>query len=806
MLRNYFIVAFRNLWRNKVFSAINIFGLTLGIATCLLIVVFVQHELSYDRYNDKANRIARVTFHAKLAGGELKESNVMPPVAQTFKSEFPEVQEATRIRRFGEVTFIAGDKTFKEDGFAYVDSNFFSVFTLPLVLGSQNNPLPNPNSVVVTTEFAQRYFGNENPIGKILQVRDDKTVFTVSGVINPVPENSHFHFNIFASMAGLPEAHQPNWLSSNFYTYLLLQPGTDLKRLEAKLPGVMEKYMGPQFQQAMGMSISDYNKKGNQVSFALQPLTDIHLHSDYTGDLEPYGDIHYVYIFSVVAIFMLVIACINFMNLSTAGASKRSREVGIRKVLGSGKPQLIMQFLVESMIITFSALLLSLVLVYEALPWLSNLAGHNLTLSLRNNSWVIPSLVLFGIITGILAGSYPAFYLSSFNPVVVLKGLFSPGKKSIRLRSALVVFQFFISISLITGTMIVFKQLSFIQHKKLGYEKERVLIVQNTGALGKNENAFRDVLLKDPRISSLSISGYLPAGGSYNNNFFVHPDNQSAELMKTLNYEVDENYLTTMGMELASGRNFSKTFGTDSSAMLINETAARVFGWGDKALGHTITHKENNGVEKTFHVVGIVKDFHFRSLHELITPLLMTLGNNSGTMIVKTKTKDIAPLIAHLQNEWAAFKPDAAFSWSFLDDRFSTMYRAENNISVILGIFSGLTIFVACLGLFGLTIFSNEQRRKEIGVRKVLGANVSGLVALLSKDFLKLVCIAFVASAPIAWWVMNKWLQDFAYRINIGAWLFVAAAGLAILITVVTVGVQAVKAALANPVRSLRSE
>ncbi len=807
MIKNYLKIAWRNLKNKKAFTAINICGLAIGIATCLIIMLFVQNELGYDRYNKNAERIVRVSFQGSVQGEKMNESTVMPPVAQTLKAEFPEVQAATRIRDYGTPRLIYGDKSFKEDALAFVDSNFFQVFTLPLINGDAKTALLQPNTVVITKALSRKYFGNDNPIGKIISFKDGKNAACkVTGVIEKVPVNSHFHFELFASIASLPEAREPTWMSSNFYTYLLLNEGADYKKLEAKLPQVVEKYIGPELYAKMGVTFSDFKKKGNDLSFHLQPLTDIHLRSDFSNDLSQPGDIRYVYIFGAIALFMMLIACINFMNLSTAGASKRSREVGIRKVLGSMQWELVKQFLLESVLITAFALILAVVFMYMALPVFNNLTGQNLSLHFADHPLLIPGLLLFGLIIGILAGSYPAFYLSSFKPVRVLKGRFTSGKGSIGLRSGLVVFQFFISIVLIVSTTVVYKQLAYIQNKKLGYDKEQVMILPDTWMLGKNEDIFRQRLISDSRVASVSSSGYLPAGPSNNNNFFVYRGDNSAQMVKTLRYDVDENYIPTLGIDILTGRNFSKDFTNDSSGAILNEAAAKALGWSSKAPGNMVSTNNNEGKKISYNVIGIVKDFHFRSLHERISPLVMVLSPTSGTMVVKLKTKDVAGLTAMLKKRWSDYGAEEPLAYSFLDERFNATYEAEQKTGKILGIFAGLTIFVACLGLFGLATFTAEQRTKEIGIRKVLGASVSGVVALISKDFLKLVCIAFLIASPIAWYIMNKWLQDFAYRINISAWVFVIAILLAVMITIITVSFQAIKAALANPVKSLRTE
>ncbi|HEY6900930.1 MAG TPA: ABC transporter permease [Puia sp.] len=805
MLLNHLKIALRSLLRNKVHAFINVFGLALGLATCLQILLFVQHELSYDRYNKKADRIVRVVFRGRTQGGEMKEANVMPPVAATLRKEYPEVLEATRLRNYGRQRVTYGNLTLREDNLAFVDSNFFEIFTLPLLKGNAKTVLSLPSSVVITKSVAKKYFGETDPIGKVLEFKDGHASLTVTGLIDDVPETSHFHFGLFGALSALPESRSDSWMVSNFYTYLLLPEGYDPQKLEAKLPQTLEKYVSPQMQKAMGLSFAQFKEKGNSIALGLQPLTDIHLHSDLTLDLEAPGDIRYVYIFGAVAVFMLLIACINFMNLSTAGASKRSREVGIRKVLGSRKAELIRQFLTESFLLTALAMVLALGLVALSLPFFNQLTGLQLRLDPGTSPWLIPGLLLLSLVTGLLAGSYPAFFLSTFKPVLVLKNRIAGSRSSASLRSVLVVFQFFISICLIIGTTIVYQQLSYIQHKKLGYDRDQVVVIQENYWLGNNVNQFRRELKQDPRVLSTSASSYLPAGISDNNNFFVYPDDQSARLVKTLRYEVDNHYLGTLGMELATGRNFSDNYGTDSTAAILNEAAVKAMGWEKSPIGHTLSRLDE-GKKQTWHVVGVVKDFHFRSLHESISPVVMVLGKDYATTIVKIHTKDIAGVLTSMKQKWNGLKAEAPFSYSFLDDRFNNTYKTEQNTGRLLGIFAGLTIFVACLGLFGLATFTAEQRTREIGIRKVLGANVTGLLLLLSTDFIKLVLLAFLLAAPVAWMVMNKWLQDFAYRINIHWDVFLYSAILTFIITIITISLRAVRAATANPVKNLRSE
>ena len=804
MFRNYFKTAIRNLWRNKTFSAINITGLAVGIATCFIIMQFVQDELSYDRFNDKADRIVRVVFQASINGGKISESNVMPPVAQALKNDYPEVEEATRLRQYGTSKVTYKEKSFKDDAFAFVDPNFFNVFTLPLLKGDSKSALLQPNTVVITKDVAGKYFGNEEPIGKTLLVNNGKDPFTVTGVIDNIPANSHFHFDMFGSMTGLAEAKEQSWMQSNFFTYLLLKEGYDYKRLEAKMPALVEKYMGPQILQAMGMSLSQFRTKGNELGFALQPLTDIHLHSNTTSEFEPGGDVKYVYIFGAIAIFMLMIACINFINLSTASASKRAREVGVRKVIGSGKIDLIKQFLLESVLLTLVALVVSFVLVELALPVFNDLSGKHLTIG--SDIRPLAAFVLLGVVVGILAGIYPAFYISSFNPIAVLKGKFSGGKKSTGLRSGLVVFQFFISVSLIVSTIVVYQQMKFIQNKKLGYNKEQVLVIPNSYALGKNESNYKEQLLKDPRIVNVTVSTYKPAGPSYSNNALAYPDGKENQIMRTVEYRIDEQYIPTLGIQMAAGRNFSKEFVTDSSAMLINETAAKAFGWTNNAIGQRIIRQNSDrGKNFAYTVIGVVKDFNFKSLHEPVTPLLMVLQPEWG-LIIKAKTADMKGLLSSMKQQWDGFNTDEPFTYTFMDDLYNKTYSAEQKTGRILNIFAVITILIACLGLFGLATYMAEQRTKEIGIRKVLGASVSQVTNMLSKDFLRLVLAGCVIAFPLSYWAMYKWLQDFAYRVNI-SWMVFAIAGIAaLLVALLTVSFQAIKAAIANPIKSLRTE
>jgi putative ABC transport system permease protein len=803
MFKNYFKTAWRNITRNKLFSAINILGLSLGIALCLTIMLYVQDELSYDKFNKNADNIVRVVFHANLNGGKIDESVAMAPVAQTMKKDFPEVQDAVRLLGLGTQKVIYQDKIFKDDRFVLADPQFFSMFTIAFVEGDSKTALLHPGTVVITKSTAEKYFGKENAIGKTLAINDNTNKYNVTGVIEDIPANSHFHFDMFGTMIGFQQANSDSWLGGSFHTYLLLKSGTDLKKMEARLPAMVEKYMGPQIQQQMGLSLQQFRTKGNSLGFALQPLKDIHLNSNTTTEFEPGGNATYIYIFGGVAIFMLIVACINFINLSTAGASKRAKEVGVRKVAGSGKFQLISQFLSESMLISLFALLIAFVFMQLAFPAFNNISGKQLSFGIKAGL----ACIGLGLLVGMVAGTYPAFYLSSFRPIAVLKGKLTSNHKSFGLRSGLVVFQFFISVVLIIGTIVVYQQMKYIQTKDLGFRKEQLITIPNSYALGNNQLAYKQQMMRDPRIVNATMSYYKPAGPSNYNNALAFPQGNNNNVVDGVDFHVDENYIPVFGMKLVSGRNFSRDFASDSSAIILNETAASALGWNSlNAINKTVIRQNSDkGNNYPFHVIGVIKNFNFKSLHEAISPLYMTLQPEGG-LIFKIRVTDIANLLATMKKQWDSFHPEEPFTYAFMDDLFNQTYAAEQKTGTILNIFSVLTIFVACLGLFGLATYTAEQRTREIGIRKVLGASMPQITEMLSKDFLKLVSIASLIAFPIAWWAMNKWLQGFAYRVSIGWWVFAIAGMMALLIALVTVSWQAIKAAMANPVRSLRSE
>ena len=809
MLKNYLKIAWRNLAKNKVFSFINIAGLAIGLACFTLIALYVVDELSYDRYHEKANRIYRVDSDIKFGGTEQNLAVCSDPMGATLKKDFPQVEQYVRIYTSdGPKRIKKGDVFITEQDVMNADSTLFDVFTLPVVAGDPNTALDEPNTVVISESMAQKYFGTKDVIGKMLETSENtSTLYKVTAVIKDMPHNSHFIADFIFSMDNV-DYKWGNFLSHNFQTYIVLQKGTDPKKFADNFSGVIDKYIMPQAKQFMDIkSISDFEKAGNKLAYSLMPLTDIHLRSDKKAELGPNGSIQYVYIFSAVAIFILLIACINFMNLSTARSANRAKEVGIRKVLGTDKGKLIRQFLAESTFTAVLSLLISLLIAWLVLPYFNDISGKTLSLSQVLTNSFLPFFLLLPIIVGLLAGSYPAFFLSSFQPIAVLKGKLSTGAKRSNLRSGLVVFQFATSILLIIGTIVVYNQLNYIRNKKLGFNRDQVLIINNTGMLREKGNAFMNDMLKMKGVANGTFSGYLPvSASSRNDNSFSKEAVMNSENGFNMQvWIIDESYINTLGMEMLKGRNFSKEFISDSSGILINESTATLLGYDDP-VGKKVYANNGDGTSITYNILGVVKNFNYESLRQRIGPLSFVYGRSRWSASFKVSTTDMAGLLKDVEKEWKSLVPSTPFSYRFLDNAFNNMYSTERRIGKVALSFSILAIFIACLGLFGLATYMAEQRTKEIGVRKVLGASVSNIVSMLSMDFVKLVLIAAVFAFPIAWFAMNKWLEDFAYRVNIGWWIFIAAATITMLIAICTVVFQAIKAAIANPVKSLRTE
>ena len=812
MFKNYFKIAWRNLVKNKTFSFINIIGLASGLACFILIALYVADELSYDRFNEKADRIYRINSDIVFGGNKLHLAVASDPMGATLKKDYPQVEEYVRFfSSSGSKLVKKGNEYIRENNVAHADSTLFYVFTLPVIAGDVKTALNEPNTVVISESVANKYFSTTDAVGKNIETNDNgSTLYKVTAVMKDIPHNSHFNFDMIFSMDNV-EYQWGNFLSHNHQTYLLLRSGTDYKEFEKNFKQFINKYVIPQAAQFMEIkSMDEFEKAGNKLEYSLMPLTNIHLRSDRVAEMSINGNIQYVYIFSAVALFVLVLACINFMNLSTARSASRAKEVGIRKVVGSEKKLLIRQFLTESILTTVISTVLAIGIAWLCLSWFNNLSAKELHISDLLQPKYLAFLIALPLIVGLLAGTYPAFVLSSFNPIVVLKGKLSGGLKRSTLRNVLVVGQFTASIFLIASTIIVFRQLNYIQTKKLGFSKDQMLIINGTGALGNNRDAFKNEVSKFTGVKGATYAGYLPVAGSSRNDvsFSTEAAMTSTNSVNMQIWNIDHNYIPLMEMEIVKGRNFSKEFGTDSNATIINETAARLLGWDEPVGKKLYTYFQDGGGNTLIsrEVIGVVKNFHFESMKENIGPLSFRLADNYWATAFKVNTADIKQLISNIESKWKIMAPGMPFSYQFMDESFDNMYRVEQRTGKLGLTLAVIAILIACLGLFGLVTYTAEQRIKEIGVRKVLGATINNIITMLSKDFMILVLIASALAIPLAWWAMNRWLQDFAYRINIGWWIFIAAGAIAFLIAFITVSSQAIKAALANPVKSLRTE
>ncbi len=810
MFRNYLKIVLRNLFKHRYYSLINIVGLAIGISCCLFILLYDLHELSYDRYHEKADRIHRLTLSGRIGDSEFRVAALAAPTAGALMKDFPEVSEATRLytqTRRSERFVRHRDKTFKETRIVFADANMFDVFTVPLLKGDPVTALAEPNTIVISGKTAQKYFGNEDPMGQILTF-DGTTDYEITGVFHDIPSNSHFHFNFIPSLVTLDDSRDPWWLNNlAFRTYVLLKEGTNPRQFEDKFPDMVRKYIGPMMEQFREVSFDELLQSGLRIDYHLQSISDIHLHSNLEEEFEPNGDIKYVIIFSVIAFFILVLACINFMNLSTARSIHRAREVGIRKVVGSTRHQLILQFLAESTIMSFMAMIFALIFVAIILPSFNQVAGKVFVLNDLTSGTIPVALVGIVIFPGILAGLYPAMFLSSFKPISVLKLSCTRGLSSRRLRSALVVFQFTISIALITGTVVVDKQLDYIQHKNLGFNQERVVIVHDAHVLGEQIESFKNELLQYPEIESATVSGFLPVTSERMMDVCCPEGLYRENGTPMQRWLVDYDYIKTLGMEIVEGRNFSRGFSTDSSAIIINEAAVKHFGWNHpigKVVGDYTAPPERRLID--WPVIGVVKDFHFESLRDRIGPLILHLASSTNLISFRVKGDQLSETVRRMKNTWQDFELNHAFEFSFLDDRFNAMYGSEQRIGRLFGVFAGLAVFIGCLGLLGLAAFTAEQRTREIGIRKILGSSISGIIVLLSKTYMKWVLIANLIAWPISYFAMRYWLRDFAYHTGIGALTFILSGGLAFGIAFLTVSYQAFRAAQANPVDSLKYE
>ncbi len=810
MLKNFFLVAIRNILRQKAYALINVVGLAIGLACSLLITIFIFHELSYDKFHEKVDRIYRLGVSLKIGEMDGDQAWTAVPTASAFLDEFPEIIDATRLERWSDILIRYEDKAFIEDDILWADSSFFNIFSFKLIKGDPDKALKEPQTIVLSESMANKYFGDEDPIDKVLKLFSDTSHYRVTGVVEDPPENSHITYNFIGSYISLDKAKNIFWLSHSLYTYFLLEKGVDPGLLEEKIQPVMMKYIGPQVEQVLGITPDQWIEQGNQYGMFLQPLMDIHLNTDVAHGMKPSHEKKYIYIFSVIAVFILIIACINFMNLSTARSASRAREVGMRKVLGSGKNLLINQFLWESIIMSFISLILALLIVEVLLPYFNNLINLRLTLNYFDLWYIIPGLILLVILVGIIAGSYPAFYLSSFRPVAVLTGKLASGMRTGYLRSILVVLQFTISVGIIISTLFMYRQIQYLLNKDLGYNKEQLLVIDRVGAVGIGKiQTFKQELARVPGVVSSTNSTMIMGHPNNTNAYMIEGRPLQQNFVLATNW-VDFDFADTYELETVTGRYLSKEIASDSVNAVVNEAAVKAFNMEDPLSIRLIQPGETQGDWSYHPIIGVVRDFHFTSLHEKIQPYIFMHKPEDwgwgGYLTVRLEAQNIRATVNEIGNVWKEFTHDQPFEYYFLDEDFTSQYVEEQRTSKIFTVFSILAIFVACLGLLGLSAFSAEQRTKEIGVRKVMGATIPVIVRLLSRETVFLVLVATIPAVLVSWYYMRKWLESFAYRINIDPLLFFLAFLAVLIIALITVSFQAVNAALKNPAESLRYE
>lgn len=812
MLGNYLKVSWRSMSRQKAYSAIKIGGFSVGIAACLLIALFIKQELSYDKQFQNGDRIFRVIRDGWFKGKNYKGEEFPAPFAFTLQLEFPDVELAGRYNSVSwtgagknEVRWIERPESNYEDQIVYADQSLLDIFGVHFLEGDSKTALDEPNTVVLTESKAEKYFGEADPIGETLIFNNDESrQYKVTGVIPDFPRNTHFRFDFLLSLKGKEfyDGEKNNWQNQNYATYILVKPGTDVKALAGKFKKLINTYFLPA---ESGSDNADAIAWLKSLTFRLQPVGAIHMNELDVNDGLEHGDIRFIWLFASIAVFILLIACVNFINLSTARSANRAREVGLRKVSGSHRGSLIRQFLIESTLFSFLAFIIGFLIAAALLPYFNNLLGESLTFPWTSR-WLLPVLISGTLLTGLLAGLYPAFYLSAFQPIQVLKGATGLGSRSASLRGALVVFQFTISILLIAGTVIIHRQMHFILNMKLGYNKDQVLVLQGTNTLGDKIIPFKNELTRLPQVSSATVTDYLPVssedvmrnGGPWWTDGMAQDQRVSAQ-----QWSVDHDYVKTMGLQIVEGRDF-RSNAADSDAVILNESLVKALHLNDPIGAQVYNYYRPNG--KGWTVVGVVHDFHFESLKEHVGPLGLFIQPNTSTMAVRASSNDMTGLIKAVSALWKEFSPNQAIRYTFLDQQYASMYDDVQRMGNLLTIFTILAIVVACLGLFALSSFMIEQRGKEISIRLVLGASVHSVFALLTGNFVRLVLIAFVIATPLAWYGMHLWLEDFVYRVSLGWDVFAAAGGMALVIALTTISYQALRAAVMDPVKNLKSE
>jgi putative ABC transport system permease protein len=804
MLRNFFINAIRNMRKHIGYLVLNLTGLTIGLTSFLLITIYVMHELSYDRFHKNYENIYRIKVKGIMAGATLDQAITAAPMAQTLLVDYPEILHAVRINKSGAWLVRYGDTRFNEDGVIFADSSFFSVFDFRLLRGDPKTSLVNPRSMILTEEFAKKYFGSEDPIGRRLSLEADTNLYTVTGVIKNIPANSHFRFDMLGSLCSLGDSKSQEWLNHNYYTYIVLKDGTKKTTMEAKLVEVVLKYVGPQIKKYIGITIEDFQKAGNQFAYVLEPLKDIHLKGAPQYQIEPSGSLTTVYIFAVIALLILAIAIINYINLATAKSAGRAKEVGIRKVSGSDKKGLIFQFIGESLVIVTIAASIASLLVLILIPAFNHLIGKEISLSLFAGYRGLLGVIALILLVGTAAGAYPAFVLASFNPVEVLKGTLSPGSISKTLRGILVVFQFTVSIVIIIGAFTVYRQLNFMTSADMGIEKENLLVVRRPDALEKRIESFKEQILQIPGVVRIANATSIPGTNFNNNAFFLDNDPTKATFLINQSI-VSFGFAEVMGIKLAAGRFFSKEFGTDTTAVLINEAAVKFLGLTDP-VGKYLLQPSGPGTFQKLRIIGIMKDFNIESLHEKITPVCFTFmrGNYEGYLCIRLDGKNTQATIKSIENVWKDFSKRQPFQYSFFVDEFNRHYETELKTGRIFILFSVLAILIACLGLIGLITYMTTIRTREVGIRKSFGATRGIVVTLLSREVLVLILISSLVAWPVAFFSIKVWLEGFAEKIGVSPIIYILASIIGLTIGWLSILYHSLKAASSNPAESLR--
>jgi len=812
MLQNIIKVIIRNFIRQPGYVFINILGLAIGLASSIFIFLYVINELTYDRFHEKADRIYRIGVRGKMLGNEINQAVTAAPMIEALRNDYPEVEEVTRYAKFGGWLVRSGEKRFNETDkdFVFADSSFFKVFSFRLLKGDPATVLTRPRSIVMTERYVTKYFGDENPIGQTLRIEKDTNLYEVTGVMENVPVNSHLHFGMIGSLSTFRNSRSDNWVNHNFYTYIVLAPGTDIQKFTDGMRQMVIKYVGPNIEKFIGIGLEQFEAAGNTFGYFLQPLTDIHLGSNLQEEIEPNGNITYVYIFLIIAILILIVACINFMNLATARATTRAREVGLRKVVGSHRSVLVYQFITETVFMSLISLVLAVIVVYLLLPGYNNMIRLDLDFKIFSNTYTVPFLIILALLVGLMAGTYPAFVLASFQPAAVLKSELKSGSSRSLLRSILVTLQFAVAIIILIGTSFVSLQLYYMQQKDPGFGKENVLVISRSDALGDKIDAFKQELKQHANIISVSNSTHIPSKNYWNNAHWLEGQDMSNTLLLMTSY-ISYDFDQTMNLELVRGRFHSREIPTDSFGIVINEAAVKILGIKDPLNTRFVEPGEHPDELRYYPIIGIVKDYHYESMHEDIHPMAMHFmpGNWEGYILVRMGGGDIQKTLDFVQKAWDDFSTEYPFEYTWLDDEFNKLFEPERRTGQILIIFSILCIFLSCLGLLGLISYSTSQRTKEIGIRKATGAPVSSIIWMLSMETIRLLGVAALLSVP-SYFLVKRWMQNFAYHLSFNLWIFflwlLLISLIVVFIALLTVSYQSYKAAVRNPAESLRVE